>query len=292
MLDDEDQDALSVKTLQVIECPGCSADLQECIVAVGMVCAICRTCPTPGGAVLKCSACNVFICGLCSVGLGEPEKSMGVADGGSGDVPACAAEIPQGQQLHSSFVRHRLSRRNACSNCSKEVCRGKWGLRCSICHDFVCAVACRRALEAGRGCSCVASAALPDIEERLPDSAVRPVVSLPSLPSHDPQFDLYSILKYVSALPAPQLLPKCPTNMEVRFGTILRDALIEHVNAEQAAHKHPTEEKQVKADFQSRFLWTITPALLRKPVLLDTVNVPEDALHTSLKVKQYVQHRL
>ena len=99
------------------------------------------------------------------------------------------------------------------------------------------------------------------------------------------------ILRIVTALPAPPLLHRVPAVLELRYGCLLRDALLNHVQSEQDAVNHPSFEAIQRATTASRFLWALTPALLRYPASGDMSKCP-DNMHTSFAVIKIVKQRL
>ena len=76
-----------------------------------------------------------------------------------------------------------------------------------------------------------------------------------------------------------------------RKGELLGDALLRHAAAETIAKRYPSEENKETVDYESRFLWALTPALLRKPVDVEA-SMPDDTMHTSFTIKAVVRKRL
>jgi len=162
--------------------------------------------------------------------------------------------------------------------------------------------ACARTIENGSGCKCVSAGS----DFAAPSATILPAVPIavqpalnvgPSVMSGEAIVPVNShsveqLVDMVSSSPCPPLLHRCPDSLEVRCGVLLRDALFAHEKAESLAKKFPTEVNQNNAVLAAKFLWALTPALLRKPPIDATRGDNEGTLHTSLTVKQYVRERL
>eukprot|EP00973_Karenia_brevis_P004500 615799-Karenia_brevis.AAC.1 len=73
------------------------------------------------------------------------------------------------------------------------------------------------------------------------------------------------LLQELTSRPAPHMFHHVPTQLEVRFGELLRDRLSVHADAELDAAKHPGAAAEEKAMLESQRLWTLTPAILAVP---------------------------
>ena len=165
-----------------IGCPGCAKELEETCTNYGVLCSICNQCLTPGGQVLRCSACDTHVCGECSVGLVEENATQQSAQhsGASQDRVGSALAV----HAHGQFVRHKTVKPIGCKACNKLVAKGKWGQHCRSCKDFVCSAACKRTLTEYQGCRCTPSSGLPisDVNPAAQNSVELPTQT-PSSPS-------------------------------------------------------------------------------------------------------------
>ena len=193
-------------------------------------------------------------------------------------------------------MRHKTVKPIGCKACNKLVAKGKWGQHCRSCKDFVCSAACKRTLTEYQGCRCTPSSGLPisDVNPAAQNSVELPTQtsSSPSLSTVPPDATFEELLAKSVQFPAPPLLQRVPAVLEVRYGCLLRDALMSHADAEHFSATHPSYDASQRPIVASRFLWALTPALLHYPPGHDqkqAVNMAHTSFHISKVIRQRLQ---
>lgn len=309
-------------------CPGCSCESLQRVNVSGLFCGVCNGLPTPGGNEYVCALCATLVCRTCApkntAWVSRPEwevapvtpPALNGQSAASSQDPPCASDVNGAAAPSVEFKRAQNKRLLDCLVCRRPTRKEKWGFRAVCCNAFVCSELCKRTAMTNHICiqelSQVSPATagqsassqlhlsgapvglqshVPAVMDAAPECDSEALVLPAIVGSSQTCLSYAQCLDIATATPAVPSVPEIPAILVKRYGTLLRDALTSHTQAELNNENFPSAENAGKARQASQLLWLLHgPLLMRVPG--DEVVQPTDGSPAAVSLTSKLRKRV